>query len=197
MAAIKAHADRIFAETRRAGTERSAPEAYRFDALVHLLDRDAAEGSGPKAHVHVNVDAEALLSLTRLPGATCEIPGLGAVPAAEARKLLGDALLTVLVKKGRDVTTVAHHGRTVPVHVRRAVLARDPECVVEGCSVRDHLNLHHLVPWAENPVTTVDNVVPLCDFDHDLHHYEGFTLEPLHDGTGKYRLVPPDERAPP
>ena len=48
---------------------------------------------------------------------------------------MGDALLTILVKKGVDVTTIAHDGtETMPVSVRRAVLARDPECVVEICS---------------------------------------------------------------
>lgn len=201
MAAIKADADQVFRETRRAGTERSTPEAYRFDALVRIATRapewSTARATAPSAHVHVNVDAEALLATKALPGATCEIPGLGAIPVAEAKRLLGDAILTVLVKKGRDVTTVAHHGRTIPTHIRRAIEARDTECVVEGCTVREGLEGHHVVPWAESHETTVDGVRMVCRFDHQLVTYEGFTLEPLNDGSGQYRLVPPIEAAGP
>ena len=188
MAALGAEADTVFKAARARG-DREPLDAYRFDALRNLITRDSAAttSSGPKAHVHVNVDAEALLSLKGLPGATCEIPGLGAIPVEDARTMLGDALLTVIVRKGTDVTTVAHHGRTVPTAIRRAVEARDPECVVEGCTVRDHLELHHLIPWAEQPVTTADGVVRVCPWDHDLITYSGYTLEPLDDG--QYRLV--------
>jgi hypothetical protein len=198
MAALGAEADRVFKAARARG-DRDPLDAYRFDALRNLTTREAgaATGSGPKAHVHVNVDAEQLLSLKGMPGATCEIPGLGAIPVEDARAMLGDALLTVIIRKGVDVTTVAHHGRTVPTAIRRAVEARDPECVVEGCTVRDQLDLHHVIPWVEQPVTTVAGVVRICHWEHYLVTHCGYTLEPLSDGT--YRLVAPDEpeRGPP
>jgi hypothetical protein len=198
MAALGAEADAVFKAARARG-DRDPLDAYRFDALRNLTTRDAgtATGSGPNAHVHVNVDAEALLAVKGMPGATCEIPGLGAIPVEDARAMLGDALLTVIVKKGVDVTTVAHHGRTVPTAIRRAVEARDPECVVEGCTVRDQLDLHHVIPWVEQPVTTVDGVVRICHWEHYLVTHCGYTLEPL--GDGQYRLISPDEpeRGPP
>jgi hypothetical protein len=197
MAALGAEADVVFKAARARG-DRDPLDAYRFDALRSLTTRDSATTtSRPRAHVHVNVDATELLAIKGLPGATCEIPGLGAIPVEEARAMLGDALLTVIVRKGTDVTTVAHHGRTVPTAVRRAVEARDPGCVVEGCTARDHLELHHLIPWSEQPVTTADGVVRVCTWDHDLITYSGYTLDPLDEG--QYRLVPPDEpeRAPP
>jgi hypothetical protein len=197
MAALGAEADRVFKAARARG-DRDPLDAYRFDALRNLTTRDgAATSSGPNAHVHVNVDAEALLALKGMPGATCEIPGLGAIPVEDARAMLGDALLTVIIKKGVDVTTVAHHGRTVPTAIRRAVEARDPECVVEGCTVRDQLDLHHIIPWVEQPVTTVDGVVRICHWEHYLVTHCGYTLEPL--GDGQYRLLAPDEpkRGPP
>jgi hypothetical protein len=200
MAALGAETDMVFKQARARG-DREPLDAYRFDALRNLTTRDAATsmgtGSGPKAHVHVNVDAEALLSLKGVSGATCEIPGLGAIPVEDARAMLGDALLTVIIKKGVDVTTVAHHGRTVPTAIRRAVEARDPECVVEGCTVRDQLDLHHIIPWVEQPVTTVAGVVRICHWEHYLVTHCGYTLEPL--GDGQYRLIAPDEpeRGPP
>jgi hypothetical protein len=197
MAVLGAEADRVFKAARARG-DRDPLDAYRFDALRNLTTRDgAATSSGPNAHVHVNVDAEALLALKGMSGATCEIPGLGAIPVEDARAMLGDALLTVIIKKGVDVTTVAHHGRTVPTAIRRAVEARDPECVVEGCTVRDQLDLHHIIPWVEQPVTTVDGVVRICHWEHYLVTHCGYTLEPL--GDGQYRLLAPDEpkRGPP
>jgi hypothetical protein len=195
MAAIGAEADTVFKAARARG-DRDSLDAYRFDALRNLVTRDAgtATSSGPKAHVHVNVDAEALLALKGMPGATCEVPGLGAIPVEDARAMLGDALLTVIIKKGVDVTTVAHHGRTIPTAIRRAVEARDPECVVEGCTVRDQLDVHHVIPWVEQPVTTVEGVVRICHWEHYLVTHCGYTLEPL--GDGQYRLLAPDDPSP-
>jgi hypothetical protein len=198
MAALGAEADTVFKAARARG-DREPLDAYRFDALHKLVSRDAgaAATSGPNAHVHVNVDADQLLAIKGLPGATCEIPGLGAIPVEDARAMLGDALLTIIIKKGVDVTTIAHHGRTIPTAIRRAVEARDPECVVEGCTVRDQLDLHHIIPWHEQPVTTVDGVVRICHWEHYLVTHCGYTLEPL--GDGQYRLIAPDEpeRGPP
>jgi hypothetical protein len=198
MAALGAEADTVFKAARARG-DRDPLDAYRFDALRNLVTQEggSATTSGPTAHVHVNVDAEALLSVKGMPGATCEIPGLGAIPVEDARAMLGDALLTVIIKKGVDVTTVAHHGRTIPTAIRRAVEARDPQCVVDGCTARDQLDLHHIIPWVDQPVTTVDGVVRICHWEHYLVTHCGYTLEPL--GDGAYRLVSPDEpeRGPP
>jgi hypothetical protein len=198
MAALKTEANAVFDEARRAG-QREPQQAYAFDALVRLTNRDGTattKTSSPRAHVHVNVDAAALLAIQPLPGATCEIPGIGPIPVQHARRLLGDGILTVLVRKGVDVTTVAHHGRTVPTALRRAAEARDTECGIEGCPCRDHLEIHHLEDWARTHETTLDGVVRLCPWHHDLITYSGYTLEPIGDHV--YRLVPPDEeRGPP
>jgi hypothetical protein len=198
MAALKAEADTVFTEARAAG-RREPMEAYAFDALVRLATRDPGDtkggSGGPKAHVHVNVDAGPLLELQGLPGTTCEIPGLGPIPVADARRLLGDALVTVIIKKGVDVTTIAHHGRTTPTAIRRAAEARDPECVVEGCPCRDQLDIHHLVDWAKSLTTTLAGVVRICPWHHYLVTHCDYTLEPIGDGV--YRLVAPDDPDPP
>ena len=194
MAAIKAETDRVFHEARVAG-RREPHQAYAFDALVRLAERHDATASGPSAHVHVNVDVEPLLAAQATPGATCEIPGLGPIPVESARAYLGDALLTVVLKKGVDVTTIAHHGRTIPTAIRRALEARDDECVVATCTARDHLENHHLEPWADTGTTTLDGVVRICRWEHYLSTHCSYTLEPRGDGT--YDLLPPDDRGPP
>ena len=40
------------------------------------------------------------------------------------RSLLGDAFLTVVIKKGKDITTVAHLGRHVIAEVQTALSSR-------------------------------------------------------------------------
>jgi hypothetical protein len=195
MAALNAETDVVFRAARAEG-RREPHEAYAFDALVRVAARertDRAASSGPKAHVHVNVDAEPLLAAQATPGGTCEIPGIGPIPVEAARAYLGDALLTVIVKKGVDVTTVAHHGRTVPTAVRRAVEARDPECVNATCSAREHLEIHHLEDWVRTHTTIVDGVVRVCRWDHYLITHCGYTLTPRGEGEadGTYDLIPP------
>lgn len=77
-----------------------------------------------------------------------------------------------------------------------ALSTRDTECGIDGCPCRDHLEIHHLQDWALTLETTLDGVVRICPFHHDLITYGDYTLEPL--GDHLYRLVPPDEeRGPP
>jgi hypothetical protein len=138
----------------------------------------------------VNVDAEKLVDGDETEG-VCEIKGVGPVPVATARELMGDALLTILVKKGVDVTSIAHDGsKTLPASVRRAVLARDPECVVDICSAPTS-DVHHRKWRSDGGEHSVHNCHGLCKWCHYLVHYHGYTLEPNGDGTYHLR-APPD-----
>jgi hypothetical protein len=44
--------------------------------------------------------------------------------------MLGDAFVTAVIKKGRDITTVAHFGRHIPAHLRTAMIVGGRECVI-------------------------------------------------------------------
>jgi hypothetical protein len=50
----------------------------------------------PKALVRIRIDAEAFLRGHAEPEETCSIPGVGPVPVASARALLGDAILELV-----------------------------------------------------------------------------------------------------
>lgn len=115
------------------------------DALVEL----AAHEGGPAAMVHVRVDHTALVRGFTEEGEVCEVPGIGPIPVAAARRLADDAILKVLLTDGADIAAVAHLGRTIPARLRTALEARDPVCVVPGCDVRRGLEIDHLVPRAE------------------------------------------------
>jgi hypothetical protein len=188
MARLNAETEAVFQDARKANT-REPVDAYRFDALVRVAERTGDESARAKAHIFVNVDAEKLTHGDAA-GGVCEIKGVGPVPVATARELMGDALLTVVVKRGVDVTTIAHDGsKTMPVAVRRAVLARDPECVVDVCSAPS-TEVHHKDWRSHGGKHSTKNCVGTCGWCHDLVHYHGYTLEPNGDGTYHLRAPP-------
>jgi 5-methylcytosine-specific restriction endonuclease McrA len=143
----------------------------------------------PTAHVYVNVDADKLAD-DDAPGARCEIKGVGPVPVDVARAYLDEAILTILVKKGIDVTTVAHDGtKAMPAAVRRAVLARDQECVVDTCGAAA-TQVHHVKYRSRGGCHSVENCRGVCDWCHHLIHYDRYQLTPNDDATYQLRAPP-------
>ncbi len=154
----------------------------------------APSSGGPKATVAIRVDASALARGHTEAGETCEIPGIGPVPVATARALLGDAVVKLLLTRGVDVVAVVHLGRTVTAHQRSALEQRDPTCVVAGCPVRRHLEIDHVDGWALTRVTTLDRLARLCSWHHHQKTYGGYRLE---GGPGAWRWCAPAGEAGP
>ncbi|MGA2837907.1 MAG: DUF222 domain-containing protein [Acidimicrobiales bacterium] len=203
LASITAEADRLAAAARRAGLDEPR-KALAADALVALAcgpvgDVDGSgDGSGdappstpgpharpvgrpgtggPAAVVHVRVDHAALVRGHVEGSELCEIPGIGPVPVEVARRLAVDSILHVLVTDGVDVTAVARSGRTIPAALRRALVERDPECVVPGCDVRDNLEIDHVRPYADGGETSLANLARLCHWHHYLKTHHGHLLD--------------------
>jgi hypothetical protein len=145
---------RIFRQRCRAGAGEPLP-AYAADALVELVcgpdpsaagDPSAAAAPArrrPSLQVHVVIDHAVLVRGAAGAGDTCEIPGVGPVNAQWVRELLGDAFVTAVIKKGKDITTVAHLGRHIPAELRTALIVAGRECDVEGCHERGYLEIDH------------------------------------------------------
>ena len=74
---------------------------------------------------------------------------------------------------------------TIPVHLRRAVVARHGHCAFPGCDQPASVcDVHHLVPRSEGGPTALRNLVPLCSFHHKIVvHRWGWTLTLHPDGT--------------
>jgi len=138
----------------------------------------------PTAVVHVRVDHAALMRGHVNVGELCEIPGIGPIPVEVARRLAADAYLHVLVTDGVDVTAVARGGRTIPTALRVALTERDPVCVVPGCDTRDHLEIDHLVPFADGGEASMANLARLCHWHHYLKTHHGHRLARGEPGEG-------------
>jgi hypothetical protein len=234
LAAVKAEADRLASEAKRAGVH-EPQRALAADALVRLACGDACRSQaapgigrgrkdatganngagsagrrpttgvqgvggaddtgcahvGPSAMVHVRVDHKALMRGRVQRGEICEIPGLGPIPVDVARRLAVDSILSILVTDGVDVTAVAHAGRTIPASLRRALVERDPVCVIPGCSIGEGLEIDHVEPFGQGGATSLDNLVRLCHWHHYLKTHQRHRLERTEDG---WLWAPPGDR---
>jgi hypothetical protein len=196
IASLEPYKDAIFRQARQSGL-RESYQAYAADALVAMAT-DVAKGAGavkpsPKSRVEVRVDYSALVRGVAEADELCEIPGVGPIPAATARAMLSDSILSVIVTDGVDVRTVGHAGRTIPAHLATALVARDPECVVPGCNVKAGLEFDHILPFGQKGETRLQNLCRLCGHHHALKTHHGFCIS---GGPGAWQWDGPrDEEA--
>jgi len=191
LAALKPLTESISKEAKKQGRNESQ-EAYAADALVTLAEHgncdDQKSSSGPKAMVQVLIDHTALARSYLVPGERSEIAGVGPIAVAAAKSLMSDSILSAVVTNGVDVTAVSHLGRTIPAHLRTALVARDQTCVVPGCDVRWPLQIDHIVGVGDKGLTCLSNLCRLCLWHHYLKTFRDYVLE---GGAGSWRFGPP------
>jgi hypothetical protein len=165
------------------------------DALVQWADNTLASGQLPilrtvKPHVVVTIPLADLVDPATLPGAAST--GFGAeISAARARMLACDGNVTriVLGPEGQPL----EEGRTkrvFPPHLRRAIEVRDHHCVFAGCDAPSYwCDVHHLIHWAHDGRTDIDNGALLCERHHTKVHH-GFRVERRPEG--RWRTWRPD-----
>jgi hypothetical protein len=196
-ALIDHETQRIFRSRRRSGPH-EAHEAYAADAFANLLRRGEVKGKpangpakGPNTTVHIVIDHPALVRGQALEGEKCEIPGVGPVNVAWVREMLGEAFVTAVIKKGRDITTVAHFGRHIPAHLRTAMIVGGRECVIVGCHARGYLEMDHCeVDYAKGGPAAWWNLGYGCAVHH-RRKTQGWKLGPRDPKSGKRTLEPP------
>lgn len=194
--------DELFRHAYREG-RREPRDAYAADAVLEMAlrarDGTAGSGDGQAGADHkrgqrflalIRADLDALVRGSVEGDEVCEIAGVGPIPVAVARQLLGDSILKLVLTRGVDVANVTHLGRGPTVAQKVALLWSQPSCEVEGCPRRARLEVDHLEPWAETHHTRLDELGRKCPHHHDLKTNHGWDLVP---GTGKRPMVPPDD----
>jgi hypothetical protein len=153
---------------------------------------------GIRPVVHIVVDHAALVRGATSDGERCEIPGVGPVDPGWVRQLLGDAFLTLMIRKGRDIRTVTHLGRRVPAELHSALVASGRECDVEGCARASYLELDHCeIDHAHGGPTSYHNLTWLCHHHHQQKTRGQARLGPPDPQTGKRPLHPTPSHDPP
>lgn len=198
---IEAEVQRIF-RSRKAGTDHEPLPAYAADAFAAfvlgndaLLTPDAVRArKGVDIRLNIMIDHGVLMRGGTADGEICEIPGVGPVDVNWVKELLGTAFVTAIIKKGKDIVTVAHLGRHIPAEVQTALLVSGRECDVDGCNHRGYLERDHVDDYAKGGPTSFANLGWLCYRHHRLKS-AGWILGPAHPVTRKRTLRPPPARA--
>lgn len=161
----------------------------RHDALAAALGiaarhKDMPSLGGAAPTLVVTVDANDLArgaGRARLPGSDATLP----VAAAEHIACTG-AVQRVLLDQGR-IVGITTTDRVFTVHQRRAIVARDKECLIPGCHVpASWCEIHHVVEHARGGPTSTDNGVPLCWWHHRSLGSSGWEIR-MADGLPQVR----------
>ena len=153
------------------------------------------ERTGNPTHLALlRVDLEALVRGRVAGDELCEVAGIGPISTRTARELLGESIVKLVITNSMGVASITHLGRGPTAAQRIAMLWSSPGCEVQGCSSTIGIQADHRVPWADDQVTELANLDPLCGHHHRLKTHHGWALIA---GTGKRPMVPPsDQRHP-
>jgi hypothetical protein len=176
-------------------------EQRRADALVALahdwLDgrHSATEESSSTPIVTILVDPE-LASATKGEAGVTIPAGPRVGPSTLDEIMCGGAVEVVVSADSGVPLAVGPTTRVVPPKVRRFVLARDGGCVVDGCTSRYRLEVHHVMPRSQGGTHDADNLVTLCWYHHHVAvHGRGERLDPQ-SPPSRRRLIPARDRDP-
>ena len=145
--------------------------ARRADMLLEMV-----ESNTDRPGLIVHVSAETLIDAK--PGISETEHGTF-LTADEIRRLSCDANLTrVVFGPDSQPLDVGRTKRLVTPALRIAVMARDLHCVFPGCDrASSWCDVHHLIPWSEGGLTSLENLVLLCRHHHTLVHEGGWRIE--------------------
>jgi hypothetical protein len=157
---------------------RTAPQR-NADALVEVCGlaraaQDCPTTGGEPPHVSVTIGWEALRTGWGVATLDYGTP----LSASEARRWACDAkVIPVVLGGASEPLDVGRAMRTVPLSLRRALVARDRGCAFPGCDRSPGLcQAHHCHHWADGGDTSIDNCVLLCETHHRHVHCTGWEI---------------------
>nr|WP_201468691.1 HNH endonuclease signature motif containing protein [Microbacterium hydrocarbonoxydans] len=148
-----------------------------FAAAISIAARHATMPTigGAAPTLVVTIDAKDLANGTgwaRLPGAHGH-PFAHAPARVAAQTGCTGTIQRVILDEGR-IIGISTTQRVFTAHQRRAIIARDHECLIPGCHTpASWCEIHHVTAHAHGGPTHTDNGVPLC-----YHHHRSL------DGSG-------------
>jgi len=171
--------DDVFNSDPRNVIDPRTPAQKRHDALAAALgiaarhdDMPTLGGAAPTLVVHVDAkDLAAGTGWATLAGSGTPVP-----LSVAAHTACTGAVQRVLFDEGRIVGITATD-RVFTVHQRRAIVARDRECLIPGCHVpASWCEIHHVTEHARGGPTHTDNGVPLCWWHHRSLDHSGWEI---------------------
>jgi hypothetical protein len=169
------------------------------DALVDLAQRPLASSKmstvgSLRPHLVITASAETLAGIPGAPPAQLE--GNGPIPMETAQRHACDPSVSWLLGQAEMESETSHAHQRIPAATRRALVARDHDCVFNGCH-RPAIwcDGHHLVWWTRGGKTELPNLALVCGRHHRMLHEEGWTL--VRHKDGRFTAIPPSRRVMP
>jgi hypothetical protein len=178
------------------GRDERTPGQRRHDALRQVLKLATRAGELPQTG---GLPATVLVTMTKREfesGTGLAVTSFGqqlSVPAA--LRLADQASIGWLVHNTTGgVLGFGRGRRAASAGQALALAARDRGCAFPGCDIpSEWTERHHIVPWRLGGRTDLENLVSLCDFHHDRHETDGWTIR-IDDGIPWF--TPPPWRDP-
>jgi uncharacterized protein DUF222 len=149
------------------------------DALMELCrhgSENKQNGSGPRPQLIIRASLDTLAGTKGAPAG--ELEGGGTVPAETVQRYACDSAITRITGQDELDHELNHTSRTIPASTRRALEARDRQCVWPGCGrPLSWCDGHHLVWWTRGGETSLPNLALLCRPHHRLVHEGGWSLQ--------------------
>jgi hypothetical protein len=140
----------------------------------------------------VTITADAALLLATDGEAGAEVAAGPRIGPMTLHQLLctGKTELNIATTDG-NLLGVGKTSTTLPPRLRRGVIARDGGCVIDGCTSRYRLEIHHVTERANGGTDNPANLATLCWAHHHVYiHRRGFTIDP-DTPPRRRRLKPP------
>ena len=160
--------------------ERTAGQR-RADALVDLARRPLAGSKlgstgGQRPHLVITASVETLAGIPGAPPA--QLDGVGPIASETAQRHACDATVSWLLGKVEKDQETSHEHRQIPPSIRRALVARDRDCVFNGCHrPANWCDGHHVKWWTRGGETRLENLALVCGRHHRMLHEEGWTIQ--------------------
>ncbi len=178
-------------------------EQRNADALVALITQQPAESAEPaaggldcgirpqKTVLVVSGDYEAIESRLKNAGLIDGTP----IDLDEIRRIACEAeIVPMIFGADGQPLYVGRAQRAVTKAQKLALYKRDGGCV--GCGLRPQVcDAHHILPWDQNGLTDITNLVLLCPRCHKKVHKHGHTIQNDTE-TSRYHLQPPPRPSP-
>ena len=150
------------------------PDERYGEALVQMASESVAEDRD-----HDRATMVVHVSLDELRDADADaVVGGKRILRDELLRLTCDGRVQPAIDDPEGFTVgIGRVSRQIPGWLRRLVMARDGGCRFPGCGRTRWTHSHHIIHWADNGPTNLDNLITLCGFHHRLVHRQGWTLE--------------------
>jgi hypothetical protein len=147
------------------------------DALVEII----THGGKHKVQLQVTSSIETLFNLTGAQGAEMEfsLP----ISSKTVERWACDCNVTRILMQDSMVIDVGRSKRVISPPMKRALHARDGQCVWPGCErPASWSDGHHLVHWIRGGPTDLENLVLLCHRHHRMVHEGNWQIAKTDDG---------------